>query len=120
MNNRLLIYLSLASSVIGLVIVYIAANNVQLPAVLIGKIVYDDIGKNVKVCGEVDSLSVSKSKHTFFDIVDSSGRINVVVFNSSAEKLQPYSLKDDDTICVSGQVGEYNDRLEILPKEISR
>ena len=120
MNNRLLIYLSLASSVIGLVMVYIAADNAQLPAVLIGSIVYDDIGKNVKVCGEVDSLSISKSKHVFFDIVDSSGKINAVVFNSSAEKLQAYNLKDDDAICVSGQIGEYNDRLEILPKEISR
>ena len=120
MNSRLLIYLSLASSVIGLVMVYIAADNIQLPAVLIGKIVYDDIGKNVKVCGEVDSFSVSKSKHVFFDIVDSSGRINAVVFNSSAEKLQAYSLKDDDAICVLGQVDEYDGRLEILPKEIVR
>lgn len=120
MENRLLIHLSLASAIIGLTIIYIVAHIVELPATLIGTIVYDDIGKNVRVCGEVDSLSIPKNKHVFFDIIDSSGEIDVVVFNSSAEKLRAYSLMDGDVICVSGQVGEYNDRLEILPKEINR
>ena len=119
MENKILLYISLASSLIGLVIVYIASQNVELVVTPTGKITFDDVGKNVKVCGEIISLKTSKNNHTFLKIEDNSGEIDVVVFNSTADKFGVYDLQKGDEICVAGKIDDYNGKLEIIPKEIS-
>ncbi|MBI2543110.1 MAG: OB-fold nucleic acid binding domain-containing protein [Candidatus Aenigmarchaeota archaeon] len=120
MENKLLIYLSLASSVIGLTIIYIASQNVELNLTSIGMVTYDDVGKNVRVCGRIDSIFTSRQNHVFFKLEDHSGEIDAVVFNSSTNKLQVQDLKKGDLVCVSGRIDEYEDKLEILPQKIER
>ncbi len=119
MKNRVLLYISVAASLIGLAVIYVASQNVQLIVTPAGKITFDDVGKNVKVCGEITSLAVSKKKHTFLKVSDHSGDIEVVIFNSSSEKFGAAELEKGDEICVAGKVEEYEGKLEIIPKEVS-
>lgn len=120
MENKLLFYFSLASSIIGLIIVYIVSQNIELTPTAINSITYDDVGKNVKVCGNITSLYVSKNNHVFLKVNDDSGKIDVVIFNSSVDKFRIKNLEKNDFVCISGKIDEYKNRLEIIPKEIRR
>jgi exonuclease VII large subunit len=120
MENKVLLYLSLASSVTGLVILYAASLQIGLSTSLAGDITYDDVGKNAKVCGVITSAFTSKTGHVFLTLKDHSGEIELVVFNSTVDELQADNLKKNDRICVSGKIDEYENKLEIIPKEIER
>lgn len=72
-----------------------------------------DVGMDVYVCGDVVSPRTSKN-HIFFDIEDKGGRIKVVIFNTSALRLNKsgtgvYSLKNK-SVCLEGKIGEYPPR----------
>ncbi len=116
MENKVLLYLSLASAIIGLFIIYFAAENVEPSITSIGKITYEDVGKNAKVCGQISAVRLSQTKHLFFTIEDHTGEIDAVIFNSSIDKFE--SLDKGDLACVLGTIDEYEDRLEIIPKQV--
>lgn len=120
MKARLLLYVSIICSVAGLILLYFISQNVELLYTPISQITADDIGKNVKVCGEVTSKSVSKNDHVFLSLNDSSGVTDVVVFSNIAEKLNAQEVKKEDIICVIGTVDEYQESLEIIAKKIER
>ncbi|MBI2084742.1 MAG: OB-fold nucleic acid binding domain-containing protein [Candidatus Aenigmarchaeota archaeon] len=116
MENKVLLYLALASSLVGLLIIYIASQNVQPVVTPTGKITFDDVGKNVQVCGKISSLSTSKTGHTFLILEDHTGEIDAIVFNTS--KINVDGLKKGDNTCLLGKIDNYEGKLEIIPKEI--
>lgn len=120
MKEKNLLYISIISSLAGLALLYFVSQNVELVQAKISTITPDDIGKNVKVCGEIVSKSVSKTKHIFLKLKDESGEIDLVVFNNTAGKLNTYDLDKNDRICAVGSVNEFQNELEIIPKEITR
>ena len=120
MKEKFLLYISLACSVAGLILLYYISQVIELPQTNVREITVDDIGKNVKICGEVISESVSKTKHVFLTLNDTSGEMDVVVFNSSAEKLNAYDIKKGDAACVIGSINDYQGNLEIIAKGIER
>lgn len=118
MKERFLLYISIICSLAGLASLYFISQIIELPQTDMNKITYDDIGKNVKVCGEITSKFISKTKHVFLQLKDDTGRIDIVIFNKTAEKLNAYKLNKQDKICVVGSVDEYQDKLEIITREI--
>lgn len=120
MREEFLLQISIACSLAGLALLFFISQTMELEQTSIGKIIPDDIGKNVKVCGEIISKSESKTKHVFLQLRDDSGKIELVIFNNTAEKLNAYELNKQDRICVVGLVDEYQDKLEIVPKEIKK
>ncbi len=117
MKEKFLLYVSLASSIGGLILLYYISQVIELPQTSISQITVDDIGKNVKVCGEITSKSVSKTQHVFLKLKDATDSIDVVAFNNSAEKLDAYDVEKNDNVCAIGQVDEYQDKLELILKE---
>ncbi len=117
MEEKFIRNISIVCSVVGLVLLFFISRNVDLSQTGIGKITTDDVGKNVKVCGEIASKSVSKTQHVFLKLTDDTGSIDIVVFNSSAGNFDAYNIEKDDKVCITGQVNEYQDMLEIIPKE---
>jgi len=123
MEEKLLLKISIVCALIGLAVLFWVSRNLELATNKIGEITIEDLGKNVKVCGKIASKFESKTNHIFLRLQDDSGNIDVVIFNSTAENIKklgtdPYQLKKYDNICVTGNVEEYNEKLEIITKKI--
>ena len=54
-----------------------------------------------------------------FNIKDSSGSINAVIFPSKANYHKMHLLKNSDIILVKGKVSKYNEKFEIMVKDLS-
>lgn len=123
MEEKLLFKISIGCALIGLAILFWVSINLELATNKIGEITIEDLGKNVKVCGKIASKFESETNHIFLRLQDYTGNIDVVIFNSTAEKMKrlgidPYQLKKYGSICVIGNVEEYKERLEIIAKKI--
>lgn len=113
MQDKTLLKISIFTSIIGIVALYFI---MQPSEIKIGDVNRDYIGKTVKVLGEVSSRYESKDGHVFLNIVDSSGKIKVVIFkNSKVEN----NLEIGQNIEVSGKVEEYKGQLEIIPNSVA-
>ncbi len=117
MKEKFLLYTSLACSIAGLILLYYISQVVELPQTNVREITVDDIGKNVRVCGEITSKSVSKTQHVFLKMKDDTGSIDAIAFNNSAEKFGAYDVEKNDKACITGQIDEYQNKLEIILKE---
>lgn len=117
MKEKSLLYVSIICSLVGLALLYFLSQTIELKATDIKQITADDVGKNVKVCGNITSKFVSNNKHVFLKIEDTTGRIDAVVFNSTAESFGAYDVGKGDEVCIIGQVSEYQNGLEIIVKE---
>ncbi len=118
MKEKGLLMVSIVSSVAGLAMLFILSQIVELGVTNISQITPETVGQNVKVCGEITSKFVSDKKHVFLELKDDSDRIDIVIFNSTAEKLGAYDLLEDKTVCFVGKVDVYQGKLEIIPNKI--
>ncbi len=124
MEEHALRNIAVLCSVAGLLLLFLASENLELKPKPIKEITSDDIGKTVKVCGEIITKTISNN-HVFFTINDSTENIRVVVFNSTAMKLREkgndiYSFEKGSMICPTGIVDEYpkgSGYLEIIHKK---
>lgn len=120
MRERNFLYISLAISVIGIIFLYFLSTTAKLEKTDVGKITPDDLNKNVRVCGAIKSLVTSKEKHVFFDIVDDTGKIDVVIFNNTAGKIDANDLRNNQRVCITGKVDIFRERLEIIVGNIEK
>lgn len=104
---------SIFFAVIGLTLMYLSSLYMSIDHVQIGKIEKGWSGKNVKIGGEVTSFSAS-SGHSFFQVNDSSGEIQVVKFDSEL------SLEEGEEVNVTGRVALYRGQLEVIAKEVTK
>ncbi|MDI6807162.1 MAG: OB-fold nucleic acid binding domain-containing protein [Candidatus Aenigmarchaeota archaeon] len=117
MSEKFLLRISIVCSLAGLVLLFFISQTLELPPTAINLLTIDDIGKNIKICGEITSRFVSKTNHVFLQLKDDTGKIDVIIFNNTAEKLNAYEL-NQSKICVIGSVDEYENKLEIIVKKI--
>jgi aspartyl/asparaginyl-tRNA synthetase len=117
MEAKLIRNISIACSVVGLAILFFLSRTVELRQTDINQISPEDDGKNVKVCGNVSSKSISKTNHVFLKLRDKTGSIEIVIFNSTTGKVNMNFDKYSD-ICVVGSIDEYANKTEIIAKDI--
>jgi len=115
MEEKFIRNISIVCSVAGLALLFFVSRSIELKQTDIIQISYDDIGKNVKICGEVVSKFVSKTGHVFFKLKGETDGIDVVIFNNTAKK---FNSNFDKEVCVTGTVDEYEGKLEIIAKNI--
>lgn len=123
MEEKLLLKISIICALIGLAILFWISRNLELATNKIGEITVEDLGKNVKVCGKIISKFQTKTNHIFLRLQDDTGIIDIVIFNNSAENIKklgadPYQLKKYEDVCITGNVEEYQEKLEIIAKSI--
>lgn len=124
MEEKKLCNLALFCSLIGLLILFFISTQIEVAQINIREIGPDDIGKNVKICGFVESKRTSNG-HIFLELKDNTGKINFVIFNQTASNLKKngidlYNLKNNGKLCGSGTVDEYpkgSGNLEIIYKK---
>lgn len=110
MNDAVLRTAAVACSLIGLALVFVASQAIDITAE-IAAMTSDNVGKSYRICGEAASKRIVKN-HIFFTLSDGTGSIPVVVFNSTALKLNStgyslYAVKHNELLCATGKLTEY-------------
>jgi len=112
MQEKPLLWVSLTVSFIGLITLTILSTNTHFDATPIKTISPEIIGHTIKVCGNVEKISVSKKGHTFFTLTDNTNSIRAVLFKREGITI------NEEPICTIGQVDLYKGTLEIIVKEV--
>lgn len=113
MQEKLLVRVSLLMSLAGLAGLFLASAYLDIDRTPAGSLTPDDVGRGVRVCGQVENKFTSKAGHVFFDLADDSGEIGVVVFNSTKAAV-------GNEVCVTGRVDMYEGGLEVIAQEVER
>ncbi|MBI2675399.1 MAG: hypothetical protein HYX24_03005 [Candidatus Aenigmarchaeota archaeon] len=125
MKEQTIKHLSIFCSLAGLAMLYLSLDFIQPKAASIDSLSISDIGKGVKVCGNITEKSV-KNNHIFMKLTNGSGRISIVVFNQTAASIRDkgyniYNITPYTSLCFLGNVAEYpkgSGALEIIVKRV--
>jgi aspartyl/asparaginyl-tRNA synthetase len=100
--------LALLCSIAGLAVLYFSsamAEQASAPAE-IRTLSMDSVGTNAKICGSVAEAKASKG-NIFFQLQDNTSSMRVVIFNSTASRMNVSGILERSSMCVLGQVQEY-------------
>ncbi|MFH0860204.1 MAG: OB-fold nucleic acid binding domain-containing protein [Candidatus Altiarchaeota archaeon] len=113
MSNKVL-NLALLTSIIGLLILSYVSESLTPPASSISSLDSNNLGKNVKVRGEVLAVHRFEGGSILLTLSDGSGEVEVYIPYGSASILGD-NLSTDKTLEVIGELQTYNGRLELVP-----
>jgi DNA/RNA endonuclease YhcR with UshA esterase domain len=118
-----LVLVPLVSSIVGLILIYVATINLEPKRMKISDITHEMIGRTVSTTGKIIYRKIHPAGHLFLTISDDNVKIQVPLFvgfmNSLSESgLTEENLKVGTNISVSGLVDEYRDQLQIIPRKI--
>ena len=124
MQKNFLALISLITSVVGLILIYIAAINIKPVEIKISQINPDLIGRTVSTQGTIKQKNLHTDGHMFLTISDGKSNIQVPIFSSLMKDLKSVNLTEEDfevnkIISVTGLVDEYRGDLQILPRKTS-
>ncbi|MDR1820735.1 MAG: RNA-binding protein [Methanobrevibacter sp.] len=111
--------IALFTALIGIVGILIFAGSVESKELKIKEIGKSMIGEKIAITGVLESVKSSSSgKNYFLSVNDGTGRINVVVFESSFIKFQNNGIDVNnyvgEKVKVFGSVSEYNSAIELI------
>ena len=119
MEDQLIFKVALVMSILGLVGMVVSADMITAREIQIKDIDRGMLDEDVSLEGVVQNVKKSSSSETYFlEIMDGTGKITLIIFESSAQDLQManisiYSL-NNRRIKVTGKVSEYHGNLEVL------
>jgi DNA/RNA endonuclease YhcR with UshA esterase domain len=111
MKEKTLLRIAIACCLIGILVLFIVANNVEIQERNIGKITLKDVDESVRIKGVVERV-VEKEKVVIVDIVQNN-EMSVVLF-----KERGIDIKRGDKVEVVGQLKEYNGKMELIGDEL--
>lgn len=106
-------------SILGLVGMVVSADMITAREIQIKDIDRGMLDEDVSLEGVVQNVKKSSSSETYFlEIMDGTGKITLIIFESSAQDLQKanisiYSL-NNRRIKVTGKISEYHGNIEVL------
>jgi DNA/RNA endonuclease YhcR with UshA esterase domain len=114
--------LALATSIIGLLGMVVFAGQIMPREVKINQIDRGMLDEDVAVEGVVQEVGKSKTSNTYFlRVMDGTGEITLVIFDSSATDIEKGNLTihgmDKRRINAVGTVSEYRGSMEIILKD---
>lgn len=116
MIDNSIVKLSLISSIIGILFIYISAAHMKPALTPISKIDEDFVGLKTKTSGKIIDIRTHQDGHLFAKIKDESGgEIKVPIFKRINSKLED-KIGLLDNIEVKGKVKKYKDQLEVIPE----
>ena len=124
MQKNFLVLICFFTSVLGLILIYIAAINIKPVEIEISQITSDLIGRGVSTEGTIKQKKLHVDGHMFLVISDGKSDIQVPIFASLMNDLKKNNITESNfkinkPISINGLVDEYNGQLEILPKKAS-
>ena len=122
MEDHQIFRLALATSIIGLLGMVVFAGQIMPREVKINQIDRGMLDEDVAVEGVVQEVGKSKTSNTYFlKVMDGTGEITLVIFDSSATDIEKGNLTiqgmDKRRINAVGTVSEYRGSMEIILKD---
>lgn len=119
MEDHHIFKIALVMSILGLVGMIFSADLITAREIHIKDINRGMLDEDVSLEGVVQNVKKSSTSETYFlDIMDGTGKITMIIFESSAQDLQKtnisiYSL-NNRRVKVTGKVSEYQGKIELL------
>lgn len=112
--------ISLVSSVVGLIIIYIAAINFQPVQMTISSIDASIIGRTASTTGYITYARTSPQGHFFITISDNSTSLQIPLFAGyiQSAKIDTEQFKVGKRISVTGLVDQYQGQMQIIPQKL--
>jgi|GEM_PF-4036684 len=114
MEDRGLLALSIASSLLGLLMLFYLSQNFETGAaseVKIEKITGKDVGSNVRIAGTIKKAIMTKNKNFYGYIEDGTGSMRFFILSSNKTK---DCLEDGKKAKMFGEIEKYEEELEIV------
>ncbi len=124
MEDKKIFKLALFTTILGLVGMMFSASYITPQKVQIKDINRGMLDKEVSLEGVVVGISQSQKGGTYFlELMDGTGKIKLVIFESAASEIQKTSIKisnfNNRRLHVVGRVTEYQGSLELVLKDAS-
>jgi len=121
MQKNFLVLVCFLTSFIGLILIYIAAINLEPKQIKLKDITPELVGRSVLTTGEIVYKKSHVAGHLFLTISDEDTKIQVPLFAGFMNTLKEVDLTEDDfelgtKISVSGLIDEYQGQLQITPR----
>lgn len=122
-SKHYLLLTSLLSSVIGLIMIYIAAINIEPREIAISDITADMEGRKIITAGYLVEKKKHQDGHIFLTISDNNSEVQVPLFSNFIRQLNQAGINESDfqiknKIVVEGLVENYKGRLQIMPRSL--
>jgi DNA/RNA endonuclease YhcR with UshA esterase domain len=124
MEDHLIFKIALAMSILGLMGMVFSADLITAREIKIQDINRGMLDEDVTLEGLVQNVKKSSHSETYFlDIMDGTGKITILIFESNAQELQKanitiYSL-NNRRVKVTGKVSEYQGKIELILNDAS-
>ena len=119
-SDKFLIKASFLMAVVGIVLLFIFAQNLEPLEAEIKNIDDSYVGKSVKVEGIIDYIGYGKDKETLFlTVSDENKDIKMIMFKKDLKNMEG-NLTSNDKIIIVGEVALYNGDLEIIARSIEK
>lgn len=123
MQKNFLILTCFLTSVVGLILIYVATINIQPTKIELKDINSELIGRSIVTEGTIVYKKTHTAGHLFLTISDDGNKIQIPLFSGFMGKLKERNYSEDNfeigvKISVSGLVDEYMDQLQIIPRRV--
>jgi DNA/RNA endonuclease YhcR with UshA esterase domain len=124
MEDSLIFKIALAMSIVGLVGMMFSVNMITPREIKISEINRGMLDEDVSLVGVVQNVKKSSQSNTYFlEIMDGTGKITVIVFESSAVDLEKVNMSiysiDNRRVKITGKISEYQGKMELILKDAS-
>jgi len=114
--------IALTTTVIGIVGMILFSGQIGPKELHIKDINRGMLDEEVSINGVVNNIKESTSTQTYYlEVVDNTGKIDVIIFNKSAKDYEKYNLNIKNLlnmrIKIKGTVTEYDGHLELILKD---
>ena len=113
MQDKTLLKISVICSLIGIIVLFLIADNLSLSTTEISKIQQSELGKQVKIKGKIESLSETDNLMFLTVGQEKIETVSVVLFKDS-----DIALEKGDNIELTGTLEDYEGKREILANRI--
>jgi DNA/RNA endonuclease YhcR with UshA esterase domain len=122
MKDRCIFKIAFIVSIFGIIGMFVFSGQISPNKYQIKEINPGMLDEEVSIEGVVVNIMESPKKRTYFlEIMDNSGKMNVVIFDKEAENIEKSNIKINNLINrrikVFGTVTEYNGSLEVILKD---
>lgn len=119
MEDRLIYKIALVTSIIGLLGMIFCADQINPREIKIKDINRGMMDEDVTVDGLVQNVKKSSTSNTYFlDIMDGTGKISLIIFDSNVLDLQRSNISMSNLlnrrVKVTGKVSEYKGSMELI------
>lgn len=119
LNDEIIFKVALITALVGMIGMLVFASSIEPKEIKISEITRNNIGETVSVEGIVESVKMSSSGSScFIELNDGSGKINVIVFESTLTELKDAGNDLDDfknhKVKVIGSITEYKSSMELI------